>query len=144
LEYFVDTCIKSSLPVSSLFISPQELGSLLGRADSPLLLDVRPKARFDASKYMLATAQRCAPADLAALIVQLTHAATPIKQRLIVTYCVYGHHVSVDAAATLRAAGLNACALAGGFEGGEDGVDNAKQVTQWRLAAVPKIEKVVK
>ena len=128
----MDTRINSLDSVSSLFISPQELGSRLGHADAPLLLDVRPQARFDASARMLAGAQRCSPGDVPGLAAALC-AASPHKE--VVAYCVYGHHVSVDAATALRAAGLNARALAGGLEGGEDGVDEPQDIAQWRLAA---------
>ena len=134
----MDTHIKSSDSASSLFISPQELGSRLSRADAPLLMDVRPQARFDVSPRMLIGAQRCpldqVPAFAAALFVSNPH-------QEVVTYCVYGHHVSRDAAAALRAAGLNARALAGGFEGGEDGVDTAQEIAQWRSAVLPTITK---
>ena len=134
----MDTLINLSNPVSSLFISPQELGSRIGHADAPLLLDVRPQARFDASTRMLIGAQRCpldqVPAFAAALFV-----SNPLQE--VVTYCVYGHRVSQEAAAALRAAGLKACALAGGFEGGEDGVDSVQDIVQWRSVVLPTVEK---
>ena len=134
----MDTRINSLVCVSSLFISPQELDSQLGRADAPLLLDVRPQARFDLSRRMLAGAQRCPadqiPAFAAALLVSNPH-------QEVVTYCVYGHHVSQNAAAAMRTAGLNARALAGGFEGGEDGVDNTNDIAQWRSVMLPTIAK---
>ena len=134
----MDTRINSLDPVSSLFISPQELGSRIGHADAPLLLDVRPQARFEASPRMLMGAQRCpldqVPAFGAALFVSSPH-------QEIVTYCVYGHHVSQEAAAALRAAGLNARVLAGGFEGGEDGVDGAQEIARWRSTVLPTVEK---
>ena len=139
------TLLSSALPSSSappsLFISPRELGRTLGRADAPLLLDVRPPARFDASTQMLATARRCAPESLPGLIAELTAAPAAIHPPPIVTYCVYGHQVSLQAAAQLRAAGLDARALAGGFEGGEDGVDDPQQITQWRSNASLKMTK---
>ena len=134
----MDTRINSSGSVSPFFISPQELGSRLGHADAPLLLDVRSQARFDASARMLVGAQRCSvdqvPAFAAALF-----ASNPHQE--VVTYCVYGHQVSADAAAALRAAGLSARALAGGFEGGEDGVDDAQEIAQWRSTVLPTVEK---
>ena len=134
----MDTRINSLDPVSSLFISPQELGSRIGHADAPLLLDVRPQTRFDASTRMLMGAQRCSvdqvPAFAAALFV-----SNPLQE--VVTYCVYGHHVSQEAAAALRAAGLNARVLTGGFEGGEDGVDSAQEIAQWRSIVLPTIAK---
>ena len=134
----MDTRINSIVSDSPLFISPQELGSRIGHADAPLLLDVRPQARFDASPRMLMTAQRCPldqiPVFAAALFVSNPH-------QVVVTYCVYGHHVSQEAATALRAAGLNARALAGGFEGGEDGVDTAQEIAHWRSAVLQTIAK---
>ncbi len=47
-------------------ISPQAFNARLGRADTPLVLDVRRQARFDESPRLLAGAQRCAPEDVAA------------------------------------------------------------------------------
>ena len=134
----MDTRNNSSDSASSLFISPEELASRLGLADAPLLLDVRPQARFDASPQMLAGARRCSPQDVPALAAVLL-AENPHQE--IVTYCVYGHHVSMGAADELRAAGLNACALAGGFEGGEDGVESVQEISRWRSAQLPTIAK---
>ncbi len=129
----MDTRINSSHSLSDLFVSPDALGSRLRHANAPLLLDVRPQARYDASPRMLAGAQRCAndqiPAFAAALL-----AKNP--QQEVVAYCVYGHAVSAGAAAALRAAGVNAWALAGGFEGGEDGVDKPQAIADWRMAAL--------
>ena len=138
LEYFVDTCINLSDSNFSLFISPQALRSRLGLADALLLLDVRPQARFDASPRMLAGARRYSLEDVPTLAVSWL-AENPYQE--VVTYCVYGHQVSMDAAAALRAAGLNARALAGGFEGGQDGVDNPQEIAQWRSAVLPTVAK---
>ncbi len=134
----MDTRITSLDPVSLLFISPQQLGSRLGRVDAPLLLDVRPQARFDASTHMLTGAQRCSLDEVPAFAAAL-FASNPRQE--VVAYCVYGHQVSQKAAAVLRATGLNARALAGGFEGGEDGVDAAHEIAQWRSAQLPTIAK---
>ena len=135
----MDTRIDFLDPVSSLLISPQELGSRTGHADMPLLLDVRPQARFDASSYMLAGARRCTLNDVPALAISL-QALYPNQP--VVAYCAYGHHVGLDAAKALRAAGLHEHALAGGFEGGEDGVDSPLEVAQWRSALLPTVAKV--
>ena len=135
----MDTRINLFGSDSSLFISPQELGSRLGLADAPLLLDVRPQARFDASPRMLMGAQRC-PADQIATFAAAVFVSNPHQE--VVTYCVYGHQVSMGAAADMRAAGLNARVLAGGFEGGEDGVDGAQEIAQWRSAVLPTVAKI--
>jgi len=86
----------------------------------------------------MAGALRCAPGQVSAFAAaQLVR--VPFRQ--IVVYCVYGHHVSANAVAELRAAGLNAVKLDGGFEGGEDGVDAAADIALWRMETPPKILK---
>ena len=127
----MDTCINSSHPVSisNPSVRPQELTVRLGRADSPLLLDVRREAKFAESPYLIAGARRCAPEDVAGFAAAQL-AVNP--QREIVVYCVFGHNVSADAVATLRAAGLDASSLAGGIEGGEDGIDTPQDIADWR------------
>ena len=115
-------------------IHPEELAARMGRADAPLLLDVRREGKFADSPLMLAAARRCAPEDVAALA-----ATEPARE--VVVYCVYGHEVSADATALLRAAGWDARALAGGIAGGEDGVDSAQDIAQWRLTPLPTMRK---
>ena len=44
-------------------------------------------------------------------------------------------------AAGLRAAGLNARVLAGGFKRGEDGVDSVQEIAHWRSTQLPTIAK---
>ena len=89
-------------------ISPADLAARMGRADAPLLLDVRREEKFSCSSRMLAGARRCQLEDVAALA-----AAEPPRE--VVVYCVYGHEVSASAVTTLQAAGWNARKLAGGF-----------------------------
>lgn len=115
-------------------ISPPELNALFGRADAPLLLDVRRRPRFDESDSLLPGARYCAPEDVA----QLARSEAP---QPAVVYCVYGHNVSEDAVRALRAAGWDARALAGGIEGGEPGVDEAQAVATWRSTPVLRIRK---
>ena len=122
----MDTSVNSGLNSPLL---PQELSARLGRADAPLILDVRREGKFVESPYLIAGAQRCAPDDVAAFAAA-QWASNP--QREIVAYCVYGHNVSADAVTTLRAAGLNANTLVGGIEGGEDGVDAPQDMAEWR------------
>lgn len=97
----------------------------MGRADAPLLLDVRRKGKFLESPHLIAGARRCAPEDIASFSISQ-------PPREVVVYCVYGHNVSADAVIELRAAGWNAYALSGGIEGGEDGVDTPQDIAQWR------------
>ena len=106
----------------------------MGRADAPLLLDVRREETFQTSRHLLAGGQRCAPDNVAAFA-----ASQPPCE--VVVYCVDGHIASAEAVATLRAAGWNARALAGGIEGGEDGVDRAEDIRQWRAHRPPTVLK---
>ena len=122
------------MDTAALSISPPELAALLGRPDAPLVLDVRSQARFVQSDRLLATAQRCAPENLAGY-------AAAQAPRDVVAYCVYGHEVSQDAALALRAAGWNARFVAGGIEGGESGVDTPEAIAQWRSNPMPVLRK---
>jgi len=115
-------------------ISPNDLNARLGRADAPLLLDVRRTEPFAASAWLLPGARHCPREEVAAL-------AQREPPREAVVYCVYGHNVSADAVRTLRAAGWDARALEGGIEGGEPGVDAEADIARWRAAPVPRIRK---
>lgn len=106
-------------------ISPAQFNARSGCCGAPLVLDVRRQPHFGASLRLLAGAQRCLPEDVAALA-----AALPAGD--VVVYCAYGHSDSAEAAAALRAAGWRAQAVAGGIEGGQDGVDDAQSIARWR------------
>ena len=118
----MDTAIPTHIP---FHIAPRELAARVGAPGAPLLLDVRRHARFTDSPHLLVTAQWCAPDALASL-------SPDHPTREVVVYCVYGHEVSQQAAATLRQAGWRARFLAGGFEGGEPGVDTPQDIAEWR------------
>ena len=118
----MDTAIPNHIPSG---ISPRELAERMGAPDAPMLLDVRRPARFADSTHLLATAQWCAPDAVASL-------ALGAPPREVVVYCVHGHEVSQQAAHTLRQAGWNARFLAGGFDGGEPGVDAPQDMAGWR------------
>lgn len=125
---------SSASQASPLFISPQELATRIGRSNAPLLLDVRREEAFSQSPYMLASAQRCKPEDIASF-------AALQPSREVVVYCVFGHNVSGDAVTTLRAKGWDACRLAGGMAGGEDGVDAPEDIAEWRAHRPPTVIK---
>jgi rhodanese-related sulfurtransferase len=110
---------------SILSVSPEVFNERLGRADAPLVLDVRRQSRFDDSPHLLAGARRCAPEGVAAFAASHT-------PREIFVYCVYGHNLSEEAVVTLKAAGWNAHRVAGGIEGGQDGLDDAQSIALWR------------
>lgn len=115
-------------------ITPEELAVRMGRADAPLLLDVRREGSFLDSPRMLAGAVRCQPEGVAAF-------ATSQPPREVVVYCVYGHKVSEDAVAQLLQAGWKAWLLAGRIEGGEDSVDTASDIARWRTTPLPTMRK---
>lgn len=115
-------------------ISPSELLARMNASNAPVLLDVRRDAAFDVSSYMIASAQRCAPQDVAAW----GAANVAWRDNEIFVYCVYGHNVSADACRQLRALGFNAFALAGGIQGGEDGVDTPSDIALWRTTNLPR------
>ncbi len=110
---------------SNLSVSPLAFNARFGRADTPLVLDVRRQPRFDESERLLACAQRCAPEDVAAFAASHT-------PREVFVYCVYGHNVSEEAAASLQAHGWQSHTVTGGIEGGQDGADDAQAIVQWR------------
>jgi rhodanese-related sulfurtransferase len=132
----MDTAIENPSSSNSLSAtcSPAELRALIGRADTPLILDVRREAKFASSTRTIAGAVRCAPEHVEAF-------ARQHPPQSVVVYCVYGHNVSEDAAKALNAAGWNARALAGGIEGGEDGVDTPENIALWRSQGLPTMTK---
>ncbi len=114
-------------------ISPADLLTLLNKEPPPILLDVRRDAAFSASSKALVGAQRCTTQALATWVQdnQL------YQNRTVVVYCVYGHEVGREASAQLRALGWQALYLAGGIEGGEDGIDLAADIESWRSVKLP-------
>lgn len=119
---------------SDVSISPSQFNALARRSGAPLVLDVRREARFAESSRLLAGAVRCVPEAVATWIAS----SAP---REVVVYCVYGHNVSEDAVIALRTAGWTAHRVAGGIEGGQDGVDTAEAIAQWRAQPPMTISK---
>jgi rhodanese-related sulfurtransferase len=124
--------VRPTTPANSL--TPRAFAALLGRPDTPLILDVRRSQAFAASEHLLPLARRCAPEDVPALVQSL-------PPQPVIVYCVYGHAVSQGAAAQLLAAGWDARFLLGGIEGGEPGVDDVDLMAEWSAAPVPKMRK---
>ena len=90
-------------------LPPEVLRDSLSASAQPLLLDVRRRKAFEASPDMLPGAEWRAPETVAEWVGKLP------KDREIVVYCVYGHNVSEETVAALRANGLKAVPLAGGI-----------------------------
>jgi rhodanese-related sulfurtransferase len=104
----MDTAILRTPPC----IQPTFLAALLGRAATPMILDVRRTPKFVESPRMVCASIRVPPEEIEAFA--RSHTA-----RDVVVYCVYGHNVSTEAALSLRAMGWPASTLAGGIEGGK-------------------------
>ena len=75
-----------------------------------VLLDVRRAGVFDTATTMLPGAQWRDPAIVAEWATEIS------PEREVVVYCVYGHEVGRATALRLRAAGLKARFLGGGFD----------------------------
>lgn len=115
-------------------LSPSAFAALLGRPDTPLILDVRRTERFDLSPSLLPLALRVAPKDLPTWL-------TGRPPQAAVVYCVYGHEVSQLAATRLREAGWDARHLLGGIEGGEPDVDGPELLHGLAASPAPLIRK---
>jgi Fe-Mn family superoxide dismutase len=87
------------------------LGATADEAARTRMLDVRRAGVFERSDLMAEGAQWCDPARVAAWAAQLP------KGEPVTVYCVYGHEVGRSTAMRLRAAGIDARFLIGGFDG---------------------------
>jgi rhodanese-related sulfurtransferase len=92
-------------------ISPRDLYGAIGTGASPLIFDVRRDAAFDADGRMLVGALRRDPGDVGQWARDVPGGCP------VVVYCAHGHEVSQEAAAALRAGGIDARYLAGGIAG---------------------------
>ncbi|MBI3710528.1 MAG: chromate resistance protein [Proteobacteria bacterium] len=93
------------------FISPRALYGSIGTAAAPVVIDVRRAPAFDGDDKLIAGAMRRLPDDIDRWRRDLP------AGRPVVVYCVRGHEVSQGAAASLRAAGIDARYLEGGLAG---------------------------
>ena len=91
-------------------LTPTELEARLATFPPPTLVDVRRQPAFEADTKLIPGAIRRPPEALD------TWAAPLEPWRPVVVYCVRGHEVSQNAAAALRARGLEAGLLSGGLE----------------------------
>ncbi len=91
-------------------ISPNQLKSLIGTPEGPVIIDVRRRQAFETSELMIATAEWRHPEKTA------QWAAGLPREAQVVVYCVHGHEVSQGAAEALRGLGVDARFLEGGIE----------------------------
>ena len=120
-------------------ITPLELTQRLATFPPPALIDVRQPPAFDVDATVIPGAIRHPPDTIA------QWAATLEPWRAVVVYCVAGHEVSRDAAAALRAGGLDARALEGGLEGWRAAGNTTaafRVPTRWVTRERPKIDRI--
>lgn len=130
-------------------ISAVKLISLIGSRFSPLLIDVRREAAFNADSVIAASAIWRGPFAVSDWIKFMP------RHRDLVVYCVHGHEISKNTCAALRSAGLSARYLEGGIEawnqsGGPTirkdaapGIPSAANCpSKWITRARPKIDRI--
>jgi len=105
------------IPASDVFAQ-------LGRADAPLVFDVRRPEIVEAANEIMPAARIRTPSEAIAEAL-LDHGG-----RLIVVTCAHGHNRSQQVVARLRANGVAAAALTDGYDG-------------WRAAGLPLVKRHV-
>ena len=88
-------------------ISPHDLYARLGTAVAPIVVDVRHPSAFASADRLIIGAVYQAPDQ-----VERWRSSLP-PGRPVVAYCEHGHDISQGVVAALRAAGIDARALAG-------------------------------
>ena len=123
-------------------MKPSDLRSRVGEVRPPLLIDVRREPAFIASGEMIGGALRRDPERIGEWTKSLPAASS------VVVYCVHGHEVSQNAAASLAAAGVQASYLEGGLEegwkaaGGPLDHKPRNGPTRWVTRERPKIDRI--
>ncbi len=108
--------------MGDFFISVEDLRARIGMSGAPLIYDMRRHEAYAGSSHILPTARWRDHT-------RAEEWSQELRQRAeVVLYCAHGHNVSQLATAVLRAKGINARALQGGFEA-------------WRNAGSPLIRK---
>ena len=116
-----------------------DLQQRLGAFPPPTLVDVRRQPAFEADPHVIKGAVKRAPEAVAEWSRELE------PWRPVIVYCVHGHEVSQDTAASLDAAGFDARYLQGGIAGWRaDGGATASYAlpTRWVTRARPKIDRI--
>lgn len=122
-------------------ISPDKLFRLVGTPNCPAIIDVGP----DGGQLLPASIRRVAE--------EVREWAGPFSGRKVVVSCVHGQERSAGVAAILRAEGIDAEILEGGFTGWRDAglpvIDAAKLPTRdqanrtvWVTRARPKVDRI--
>lgn len=133
--------------MGDFLISVEELAGVIGTPDAPVVLDVRRRPDFERADRVLPTARWRDHAAVASWAQALPHAAP------VVIYCAHGHALSQSAAAMLRERGVDARALAGGYDAwtraGRATIDLAAlpgrgfgDPSRWVTRVRPKIDRI--
>lgn len=131
---------RDSNPNPDFSISVAALAEARLRGRFPLVIDVRRAPRYAEGTAVIRGALRRDPDSVGQW--------RPLPpQRPIIVYCVHGHEVSQNTAAALRAAGLDARYLVGGFVAWQEagfplGPKPSATPGQWITRARPKIDRI--
>ena len=129
------------------FIAPSDVFARLGRADAPLVFDVRRPEIVAASDTMMPIARFRAPSEAVA------EGRAEQSGRAVLVACAHGHNRSQQVVARLRSVGIDASAIAGGYDGWQAaglplvkrtarGVSLGAAPTVWVTRRRPKIDRV--
>jgi rhodanese-related sulfurtransferase len=105
-------------------IPASEVFAQLGRADAPLVFDVRRPEIVEASNELMPAARIRTPSEA------IAEALLDHRGRAVVVTCAHGHNRSQQVVARLRANGVAAAALTDGYDG-------------WRAAGLPLVKRHV-
>ncbi|MGE0715856.1 MAG: chromate resistance protein ChrB domain-containing protein [Alphaproteobacteria bacterium] len=121
-------------------LAPSALADYLAGRDAPIVVDVRRGPAYRNGADALPGALRRPPETAAAWGRDLP------RDRPVVVYCVHGHEVGRDAAATLAGLGLASAFLEGGIEGwraaGLPVAAKPGAATTWVTRERPKIDRI--
>jgi rhodanese-related sulfurtransferase len=122
-------------------ISPHELYARLGTAAAPIAVDVRHPSAFASADRLIVGAVYRAPDQ-----VERWRSSLPAS-RPVVAYCEHGRDISQGVVAALRAAGIDASALAGGIAAWMDaGLPTHRNIGatpgKWVTRERPKIDRI--
>ena len=107
------------------FIAPSDVFARLGRADAPLVFDVRRPETVAASDTMMPIARFRAPSEAVA------EGRAEQSGRAVLVACAHGHNRSQQVVARLRSVGVDASAIAGGYDG-------------WQAAGLPLVKRTAR
>jgi rhodanese-related sulfurtransferase len=122
-------------------ITPADLHARLGTAAAPIVVDVRRLADFARAGELIVSAFHRDPDEIERWRKELP------AGRDVVVHCVHGHQVSQNAAAALRAAGIDARYLEGGIAGWvAEGLPTRRTIGptpgKWVTREHPKIDRI--